>query len=86
MWRSWNKSAFVTALQKLIPAVASDMLLPAAAGVRAQALNPDGSLVDDFLILDGARVVSVQNAPSPAATASLNIGQLIGERVLAKLE
>ncbi len=86
MWRSWNKSAFVTALQKLIPAVTSDMLLPAAAGVRAQALNPDGSLVDDFLILDGARVVSVQNAPSPAATASLNIGQLIGERVLAKLE
>ncbi|MFO1007256.1 MAG: L-2-hydroxyglutarate oxidase [Planctomycetaceae bacterium] len=85
MWRSWNKSAFVAALQKLIPAVTSDMLIPAPAGVRAQALNPDGSLVDDFLILDGPRVVSVQNAPSPAATASLNIGQLIGERVLAKL-
>ena len=85
MWRSWNKSAFVAALQKLIPAVTSDMLIPAPAGVRAQALNPDGSLVDDFLILDGPRVVSVQNAPSPAATASLNIGQLIGERVLTKL-
>lgn len=85
MWRSWNKSAFVAALQKLIPAVTSDMLIPAPAGVRAQALNPDGSLVDDFLILDGPRVISVQNAPSPAATASLNIGQLIGERVLAKL-
>lgn len=85
MWRSWNKSAFVAALQKLIPAVTSDMLIPAPAGVRAQALSPDGSLVDDFLILDEPRVVSVQNAPSPAATASLNIGQLIGERVLAKL-
>lgn len=85
MWRSWNKSAFVVALQKLIPAVQSDMLLPAPAGVRAQALNPDGSLVDDFLILDGPRVVSIQNAPSPAATAALNIGRLIGERVVAKL-
>lgn len=85
MWRSWNKSAFVVALQKLIPAVTSDMLIPAPAGVRAQALNPDGSLVDDFLILDGPRVVSVQNAPSPAATASLNIGQLISERALTKL-
>jgi L-2-hydroxyglutarate oxidase len=85
MWRSWNKSAFVAALQKLVPAVTSDMLIPAPAGVRAQALNPDGSLVDDFLILDGPRVVSILNAPSPAATASLNIGQLIGERVLAKL-
>jgi len=85
MWRSWNKPAFVAALQKLIPAVQSDMLIPAPAGVRAQALNPDGSLVDDFLILDGPRVVSIQNAPSPAATASLNIGRLIGEQVKAKL-
>jgi len=85
MWRSWNKSAFVTALQKLIPAVRNDMLVPAPAGVRAQAINPDGSLVDDFLILDAPRVVSIQNAPSPAATASLNIGRLIGERVMAKL-
>ncbi len=85
MWRSWNKSAFVAALQKLIPAVQSDMLIPAAAGVRAQALNPDGSLVDDFLIVETARVVSVQNAPSPAATACLNIGQMICERVLARL-
>ena len=86
MWRSWNKSAFVAALQKLIPAVKSDMLDPAPAGVRAQALAPDGTLVDDFLILEGPRVVSLQNAPSPAATASLNIGRLIGERVMAKLE
>ena len=85
MWRSWNKSAFVAALQKLIPTVKSDMLDPAPAGVRAQALAPDGTLVDDFLILEGPRVVSIQNAPSPAATASLNIGRLIGERVQAKL-
>jgi (S)-2-hydroxyglutarate dehydrogenase len=85
MWRSWNKSAFVAALQKLIPAVRSDMLDPAPAGVRAQALAPDGTLVDDFLIIEGPRVVSLQNAPSPAATASLNIGRLIGERVRTKL-
>ncbi len=85
MWRSWSKDAFVKALQRLVPAVNSEDLKPAPAGVRAQALNPDGSLVDDFLILDGPRVVSIQNAPSPAATASLNIGRLIGERVMAKL-
>lgn len=85
MWRSWSKGAFVAALQKLIPAVRSEHLDPAPAGVRAQALAPDGSLVDDFLILDAPRVVSIQNAPSPAATASLNIGRLIREQVTAKL-
>lgn len=85
MWRSWNKSAFVSALQKLIPTVQGEMLLPAPAGVRAQALQPDGKLVDDFLILEAPHVVSVQNAPSPAATASLNIGKLISDRVFEKL-
>jgi L-2-hydroxyglutarate oxidase len=85
MWRSWSKGAFVTALQKLIPAVRSEHLDPAPAGVRAQALAPDGSLVDDFLILEAPRVVSIQNAPSPAATASLNIGRLIRDQVTAKL-
>ncbi len=85
MWRSWNKSAFVTALQRLIPAVKGEHLEANAAGVRAQALTPEGALVDDFLILDGPRVISLQNAPSPAATASLNIGRLIGERVMDKL-
>ena len=85
MWRSWSKPAFVAALQKLVPAVTSQMLEIAPAGVRAQALASDGSLVDDFLILEGTRVVSIQNAPSPAATASLNIGRIIGDRVIAKL-
>ncbi|RLS56633.1 MAG: L-2-hydroxyglutarate oxidase [Planctomycetota bacterium] len=85
MWRSWSKGAFVAALQKLVPAIRREDLEPAPAGVRAQALNPNGSLVDDFLILEGPRVVSIQNAPSPAATASLRIGQLIGARVTPKL-
>jgi L-2-hydroxyglutarate oxidase LhgO len=77
MWRSWSKAAFVKALQRLIPDVRGEDLVPARAGVRAQALAPSGELVDDFLILEQPRGVHVCNAPSPAATSSLNIGQLI---------
>jgi L-2-hydroxyglutarate oxidase LhgO len=77
MWRSWNKGAFVTALQKLVPEIRSEHLVPAPAGVRAQALGRDGTLVDDFIIQRSGRMVHVGNAPSPAATASLNIGRLI---------
>jgi L-2-hydroxyglutarate oxidase len=81
MWRSWSKAAFVKALQRLIPEVRGDDLIPARAGVRAQALAPSGELVDDFLILEQARGVHVCNAPSPAATSSLNIGQLIVDKL-----
>jgi len=81
MWRSVSKAAFVRALQRLLPEIRSEHLTPAAAGVRAQALLPDGALVDDFLIQESARIVNVGNAPSPAATASLNIGRLIVERL-----
>jgi L-2-hydroxyglutarate oxidase LhgO len=85
MWRSFSKAAFVAALQKLVPEIQSEHLVPAPAGVRAQALLPNGELVDDFLILDNDLVVNVCNAPSPAATASLNIGRLVVDRLAPRL-
>jgi L-2-hydroxyglutarate oxidase len=84
-WRSANKWAFVKALRRLVPEIRSEHLEPAPAGVRAQAVAPDGSLVDDFLIQETERVINVCNAPSPAATASLNIGTLIAERLGRRL-
>ena len=83
IWRSVSKAAFVRALQRLIPEIKSSDLKPAPAGVRAQAITPAGAMVDDFMILDTERIVNVCNAPSPAATASLNIGKHIVE-ILAK--
>jgi (S)-2-hydroxyglutarate dehydrogenase len=77
MIRSWSKNAFVQSLQRLIPEIEADDLIPAHSGVRAQALMNDGSLVDDFLIVKDCRSVHVLNAPSPAATASLEIGKAI---------
>jgi L-2-hydroxyglutarate oxidase len=85
VWRSLSKKAFVRALQRLVPEIQADDLEPAPAGIRAQALSPDGQLVDDFLIEQSDRVVNVCNAPSPAATASLNIGKLIVDRLAARL-
>ncbi|MGW7079150.1 L-2-hydroxyglutarate oxidase [Streptomyces sp. NPDC054866] len=83
--RSFSKEAFTTAVRRLLPAVTSDDLVPVAAGVRAQAVLRDGTLVDDFLIREGERAVHVLNAPSPAATASLPIGREVARRVLAVL-
>ena len=85
MWRSLSKRAFVRALQKLVPAVESRHLEAGGAGVRAQAVDHDGRTVDDFLIEETEHVTSVCNAPSPAATASLNIGRLIVDRVAARI-
>lgn len=79
MYRSFSKAAFVQSLQKLIPEIDGDDVIPGGAGVRAQALDPDGSLVDDFRIVQSERMIHVLNAPSPAATASLSIGQTIAE-------
>jgi L-2-hydroxyglutarate oxidase len=81
--RSWSKAAFVRSLQTLIPEVQADDLVPTHAGVRAQALKPDGQLVDDFLIVKGHQSIHVCNAPSPAATASIEIGQAIAAQVPA---
>ena len=81
MWRSMSKAAFVRSLQQLIPAITADDLQPAAAGIRAQALKADGSLVDDFHVVPGERSIHVCNAPSPAATASLEIGRYVAAQV-----
>lgn len=77
--RSFSKQAFVTALQRLLPELQPSDVHPAGAGVRAQALEPNGALVDDFRIVEAWRMIHVLNAPSPAATASLSIGQTIAE-------
>jgi len=77
--RSLSKSAFVRALQKLLPEIAENDLLPGGAGVRAQAVSASGALVDDFVIKRSGNAIHVLNAPSPGATASLAIGQSIAE-------
>ncbi len=82
VWRSWNKRAFVEALRALVPELGVDDLRPAGAGVRAQALLPSGALVDDFHVVEAENQVHVLNAPSPAATASIAIGEAIAARVV----
>ncbi|CUW28894.1 MULTISPECIES: L-2-hydroxyglutarate oxidase [Streptomyces] len=83
--RSVSKAAFLEAVRRLLPGVEAGDLVRAPAGVRAQAVLRDGTLVDDFLIREGVRAVHVLNAPSPAATASLPIGREVGRRVLSLL-
>lgn len=82
--RSFSKKLFTKSLQQLIPEVQEDDLIKAPAGVRAQALNSDGTMVDDFHIIMGRRTVHVCNAPSPAATAAIEIGEEIVNRVSEK--
>ena len=86
MWRSISKKAFVKALQRLVPEITTGDLNPAPAGIRAQALSPQGSLVYDFDIRETPRVLNVCNAPSPAATACLNIGRLVVDRLARQFE
>jgi L-2-hydroxyglutarate oxidase len=86
MWRSYSKRAFVRALQRLVPDIREEHLHPIPAGVRAQLVGPDGNLVDDFLIRESERVINIGNTPSPAATASLNIGKLIVERLASRFD
>ncbi len=82
--RSLSKAAFVRSLQQLIPAVQADDIVPSHAGVRAQALMRDGKLMDDFVIIGGERSIHVCNAPSPAATASIPIGNAIVDQFTAR--
>lgn len=77
MYRSFSKAAFTKALQKLIPEIQEGDLVEGGAGVRAQACDRTGGLVDDFLILEETRAINVCNAPSPAATSSLAIGETV---------
>jgi len=81
--RSLSKPAFVRALQRLLPEVGENDLVPGGSGVRAQALKPDGALVDDFQFVPSGKVLHVLNVPSPAATASLAIGSAIVETAAA---
>ena len=82
MYRSLNKAAFVQEVKKLLPGIESEDLVQRSAGVRAQAVSDDGSLLDDFLFEEGYKSLHVLNAPSPAATASLAIGEYIASKVL----
>lgn len=86
MYRSFSKAAFTKALQKLIPEIQERDLTDGGAGVRAQACDRNGGLVDDFMILEEKQVINVCNAPSPAATSSLSIGKTISELACKKLE
>lgn len=75
MWRSASRRAFAASLSEMVPGITADDLVPSPAGVRAQAVGPDGALVDDFLLQSGPRQVHVLNAPSPAATSALEIAR-----------
>lgn len=84
-YRSFSKSAFTKALQALIPEIQKDDLMPGGAGVRAQACDYNGGLLDDFSILENKQAINVLNAPSPAATSSLSIGKTVAEMALKRL-
>jgi L-2-hydroxyglutarate oxidase LhgO len=84
IWRSLNKRAFVRALRHLVPTVEASDLAPGGCGVWAQALAANGALVDDFRIVESGPMIHVLNAPSPAATASLAIGDAIADLALAR--
>jgi L-2-hydroxyglutarate oxidase len=83
--RSFSKARFTATLARLVPALTAADLAPGGSGVRAMALTPRGTMVDDFAFVEAGRMVHVLNAPSPAATASLAIGHHVATRVLARL-
>ena len=75
MWRDWSKSAFLAELQRFVPELRADQITFGPSGIRAQAVDLDGRLVDDFRFRGTDRILHVVNAPSPAATASMAIGR-----------
>ena len=83
--RSLSKRAFVRALQRLVPNLREEDVVPGGSGVRAQAVDRSGKLLDDFYVLEDRRAIHVLNAPSPAATASIEIGRHIARRVVARI-
>jgi len=83
MVRSWNKRAFVNALRTLLPELSTDDVIPGGAGIRAQAMDKRGHLLDDFSIIESSRAIHVLNAPSPAATASIVIGETIAAKAMS---
>lgn len=85
-YRSFSKKAFVKEAQKLIPSLNAEDIRPMEAGVRAQAMKPDGTMLDDFYFEENAYSLHVLNAPSPAATCSIEIGKEIAKRFNQKME
>ena len=85
-YRSYNKNALVRSLQRLVPEVQKQDIIRGGSGVRAQACDKKGGLIDDFLIIEDKYQFNVLNAPSPAATASLSIGATLAERILKRLK
>jgi L-2-hydroxyglutarate oxidase len=81
LWRSLNKKAFLKSVRRLVPEIPREGLLPAAAGVRAQAVARNGKILDDFAFLETYRIIHVLNAPSPGATASLSLGQALVDKL-----
>lgn len=81
-YRSRSKKEFVNSLQRLIPEITADDVEEGGSGVRAQACSRDGKLIDDFLFSESKRIINVCNAPSPAATSSLSIGDTIADKVI----
>jgi (S)-2-hydroxyglutarate dehydrogenase len=84
-YRSFSKAAFTKALQNLIPEIQANDLIPGGAGVRAQACDREGGLLDDFSIIENKQAINICNAPSPAATSSLAIGKTVGDMALKRL-
>lgn len=84
MWRDWSKGSFLAELQRFVPALHADQITFGPSGIRAQAVDLDGSLVDDFRFRGTDRILHVVNAPSPAATASLAIGEEIANRAVER--
>ncbi|NLR90662.1 MULTISPECIES: L-2-hydroxyglutarate oxidase [Flammeovirga] len=85
VYRSYSKKAFTKALQRLLPDLKESDLKPGGSGVRAQACDKNGGLIDDFLFVEEGRMINVLNAPSPAATSSMSIGDTIAEKVIKRL-
>jgi (S)-2-hydroxyglutarate dehydrogenase len=83
--RSFSKAQFVSALQRLVPEIGDSDLVPDGTGVRAQALRPDGLLVDDFQFVQSQKMLHVWNVPSPAATASLPIGEMLAKMAASQM-
>ncbi len=83
-YRSYNKNALARALQRLVPEIRKNDIQSGGAGVRAQACDKNGGLIDDFLIVENRHIINVLNAPSPAATASLSIGQTLSDQILKR--
>ena len=81
-----EQASFLAALQKLMPELQPDDIRPAGAGVRAQAVEPSGRLVDDFRVVEAERMIHVLNAPLPAATASISIGETIADMAVTSFQ